>query len=154
MHQRWGKGKKNGAKMPNGDKIIFLTVGGRTSAVVPSVQKKTGAVAGDVADEANKIKESDDEEKPKKGSNRKSKTVKSEHVVDKMSKPTVAQKRGRKRIETAVKMKEDEEEQSDGPVVKKQKVASRTTSHKTTNTGKLEAEPPKERRRSGRLSKA
>jgi formamidopyrimidine-DNA glycosylase len=46
---RWGKGKKDKVmEMPNGAKIAFLTVGGRTSCVVPSVQKKTGAVAGDV----------------------------------------------------------------------------------------------------------
>lgn len=46
---RWGKGKKDGpAALPNGEKITFLTVGGRTSCVVPSVQKKTGAVAGDM----------------------------------------------------------------------------------------------------------
>ena len=47
MKHRWGKGKQDN-KLPNGAKIIFLTVGGRTSAVVPSVQKKTGPVAGDV----------------------------------------------------------------------------------------------------------
>lgn len=45
---RWGKGKKAVHQMPNGDKITFLTVGGRTSAIVPTLQKKTGAVAGDV----------------------------------------------------------------------------------------------------------
>jgi formamidopyrimidine-DNA glycosylase len=49
---RWGKGKKDSVStLPNGAKITFLTVGGRTSCVVPSVQKKTGAVAGDVGDE-------------------------------------------------------------------------------------------------------
>lgn len=47
MKYRWAKGKKD-AKLPNGDRIIFLTVGGRTSAVVPSVQKKTGEVAAEV----------------------------------------------------------------------------------------------------------
>jgi formamidopyrimidine-DNA glycosylase len=48
---RWGKGKKDSVStLPNGAKITFLTVGGRTSCVVPSVQKKTGAVAGDVGD--------------------------------------------------------------------------------------------------------
>lgn len=47
---RWGKGKKDDPKkLPNGAKIEFLTVGGRTSAVVPSVQKKAGKVAADVA---------------------------------------------------------------------------------------------------------
>ncbi|KAJ5679453.1 Ribosomal protein S13-like H2TH [Penicillium macrosclerotiorum] len=54
---RWGKGKKNQpAALPNGDKITFLTVGGRTSAVVPAVQKKTGAVAKEIDEEASDIK--------------------------------------------------------------------------------------------------
>ncbi|KAJ5665989.1 formamidopyrimidine-DNA glycosylase [Penicillium maclennaniae] len=49
---RWGKGKKNQPSvLPNGHKITFLTVGGRTSAVVPAVQKKTGAVAKDIEDD-------------------------------------------------------------------------------------------------------
>ncbi|KAL4865674.1 hypothetical protein BDV12DRAFT_146005 [Aspergillus spectabilis] len=49
---RWSKGKKNkSSTLLNGEKITFLTVGGRTSAVVSSVQKKTGPVAGDVNDE-------------------------------------------------------------------------------------------------------
>lgn len=66
---RWGKGKKDRpTKLPNGDKFVFLTVGGRTSCVVPSVQKKTGPVAKDVEDEAeeNVKSESEEEEKPAK----------------------------------------------------------------------------------------
>jgi formamidopyrimidine-DNA glycosylase len=51
---RWGKGKKDSVStLPNGAKITFLTVGGRTSCVIPSVQKKTGAVAGDVNEDEN-----------------------------------------------------------------------------------------------------
>ena len=45
MKYRWSKGKTGGNTLPNGEKIIFLTVGGRTSAVVPSVQKKSGEVS-------------------------------------------------------------------------------------------------------------
>lgn len=48
MKYRWDKGKKGANVLPNGAKIVHLTVGGRTSAIVPSVQKKTAAVAGDV----------------------------------------------------------------------------------------------------------
>ncbi|KAL8901011.1 MAG: hypothetical protein Q9207_005417 [Kuettlingeria erythrocarpa] len=56
---RWGKGKKDDPKMlPNGERIKFLTVGGRTSAIVPSVQKKTGDVAKDV--------DGEEEEKPQR----------------------------------------------------------------------------------------
>jgi formamidopyrimidine-DNA glycosylase len=48
---RWGKGKKDDPKtLPSGEKITFLTVGGRTSAVVPSVQKKTGPVAKETSE--------------------------------------------------------------------------------------------------------
>ncbi|EGD91085.1 formamidopyrimidine-DNA glycosylase [Trichophyton rubrum D6] len=43
FHHRWNKGKKGAAgKLPSGEPIVFVTVGGRTSAVVPSVQKKGG----------------------------------------------------------------------------------------------------------------
>lgn len=49
---RWGKGKKiKPSVLPNGNKIVFLTVGGRTSAVVPAVQRKTGPVAKEIDDE-------------------------------------------------------------------------------------------------------
>ncbi|KAL4892146.1 Formamidopyrimidine-DNA glycosylase N-terminal domain-containing protein [Aspergillus ambiguus] len=80
---RWSKGKKNSTSaLPNGEKITFITVGGRTSAVVPSVQKKTGPVAKDIegndsngANGDSKRKrapapkeESDEERKPKKTS--------------------------------------------------------------------------------------
>ncbi|CZS96623.1 related to formamidopyrimidine-DNA glycosylase [Rhynchosporium graminicola] len=53
---RWGKGKKDAATtLPNGAKITFLTVGGRTSCVVPSVQKKTGPVKADVNENGNVV---------------------------------------------------------------------------------------------------
>lgn len=45
MKHRWGKGKKDANTLPNGEVITFLTVGGRTSAIVAARQKKTG---GDV----------------------------------------------------------------------------------------------------------
>jgi formamidopyrimidine-DNA glycosylase len=67
MLHRWDKGRKGGNKLPNGAKIVHLQVGGRTSAVVPSLQKKTGAVAGDVDDGED---ESEEEKKPKKSAKR------------------------------------------------------------------------------------
>ncbi|KAK2732432.1 hypothetical protein FQN57_002906 [Myotisia sp. PD_48] len=49
FHHRWNKGKKGASgTLPNGEPIVFVTVGGRTSAVVPGVQKKTGLVASEV----------------------------------------------------------------------------------------------------------
>lgn len=42
---RWGKGNGQKSKMPSGHAIDHLTVGGRTSAVVPALQKASwGAV--------------------------------------------------------------------------------------------------------------
>ncbi|KAJ1943490.1 hypothetical protein FBU59_002897 [Linderina macrospora] len=38
FHYRWSKGKKGEHQMPDGRAIEFVTVGGRTSAVVPDVQ--------------------------------------------------------------------------------------------------------------------
>ena len=46
FNYRWGKGDKSAAtKLPSGEKLAFMTVGGRTSCFVPSVQKKTGHIA-------------------------------------------------------------------------------------------------------------
>jgi formamidopyrimidine-DNA glycosylase len=39
---------RKAGKLPTGEKIILLKVGGRTSAVVPSLQNKTGAVATEI----------------------------------------------------------------------------------------------------------
>ena len=41
FHVRWGKGKKrkHAPKLPNGNPVSFVTVGGRTSAVVVKEQK-------------------------------------------------------------------------------------------------------------------
>lgn len=42
FNYRWGKGKKDAATtLPSGAKISFVTVGGRTSCIVPIVQVKT-----------------------------------------------------------------------------------------------------------------
>jgi formamidopyrimidine-DNA glycosylase len=45
FNYRWGKGGKEAAtKLPNGEKLAFITVGGRTSCYAPGVQKKSGRV--------------------------------------------------------------------------------------------------------------
>jgi formamidopyrimidine-DNA glycosylase len=110
---RWGKGKKNQpAVLPNGDKITFLTVGGRTSAVVPAVQKKTGPVAKDIDGDVTKstpanskrkrvaLKEESDSEEgeatqtPKRGApKQKNPIVKSEYFEEEKAKPAVVGRR-------------------------------------------------------------
>ncbi|MCJ1382636.1 hypothetical protein MMC17_005749 [Xylographa soralifera] len=115
---RWGKGKKDSKnQLPNGARIVFMTVGGRTSAVVPSVQKKTGKVAGDVKkedlsdSEADAVLEKGDhEEEPKpkvkskaKGA-RNTKKSKNDELVPEQSekKPTA---KNSKRAARAAKIK-------------------------------------------------
>lgn len=148
---RWGKGKKDQAKtLPNGEKIVFLTVGGRTSAVIPSVQKKTGPVAKDVSKED--LEDADDEEKvvtngtaSKQKPDKKQPDVK-EDIQD--EKPTTKQK-GRKR-----KSMEDEtsnETAKTEAANKKAKVNGNNTKP-STKRKKVDAEPKKEVSSGGRRS--
>lgn len=58
MRWRWDKGKKEASRLPDGERIVHVEVGGRTSAVVPSRQKKTGAA--DVDDEEDDGAENED----------------------------------------------------------------------------------------------
>ena len=95
---RWGKGKKNQpAVLPNGERITFLTVGGRTSAVVPSLQRKTGAVAKDIGDDGN--------ESP---AAKRKRTVQGESESESESKSDVKRK-GSKRKSHKITKKEDNE---------------------------------------------
>lgn len=97
FNHRWGKGKKDApSTLPNGAKLTFLTVGGRTSCVVPSVQKKTGAVAAEIKVESKdgedggvKVEEADDAKengKSKRG-NQRSKRKASEEETEDTKKP-------------------------------------------------------------------
>lgn len=109
---RWGKGKKNASNtLPNGEKIVFLTVGGRTSAVIPSVQKKTGPVAKEVSEAESEVDEADvKEEKPKKVPARKRKAdkVDEEEASEKENKGTPPQKAARTKKAKATEVKEEE----------------------------------------------
>ncbi|KAF2995812.1 hypothetical protein E8E13_001254 [Curvularia kusanoi] len=168
MKYRWDKGKKTGGKLPNGAKITFLTVGGRTSAVVPSVQKKTAAVAGDVSEGAEDESEEDAaaaEVKLEKSASKKTKAKEGEDAKEVIA-ATAANRprRGRKQVDYEVK---DESESEDAPAAKKQKTT--TTSKKaapkkaTSRSAKsskdtdvkeeVKSEQPDGRRRSGRTSK-
>ena len=60
---RWGKGSKNEvAQLPSGEKLSFVTVGGRTSCYAPALQKKSGSVPPGIKEEPVTIKD----EKPAK----------------------------------------------------------------------------------------
>ncbi|KAF2832881.1 hypothetical protein CC86DRAFT_337864 [Ophiobolus disseminans] len=150
MKYRWSKGKKEASQLPNGAKITFLKVGGRTSAIVPSVQKKTAAVAGDVSEGA-EDDNGEEEVKPKKGTKRKAAAVKDEEVADKKAaKPTRTRKATKE-----VKEESNEEEEEPEPVAKKVKKATDGIAKKgkKAQEADVKAEGTTEHRRSGRLSK-
>lgn len=156
MKHRWGKGKKDANKLPNGDKITFLKVGGRTSAIVPSRQKKTAAVAGDVSDGTEDEDVEEDEPKPKKVTKKTTKTVQKkdeENAGVQERKVASKSKRGRSKIEME-EVKEESEEDEEPPVPKKQKTAPKSAS-KTKKAVKDEpkAEDTGAKRRSTRLSR-
>ena len=165
MKHRWSKGKKDGGKLPNGEKITFLKVGGRTSAIVPSVQKKTGAVAGESLEDVDGAEDDGDDPQPKKGTKRKNK-VKKEAIDDDDSEEkfpmSTKRGRGRKAAEQPVKKEEEEEheDEEEAPKVKKQKVSASAPSRKppAAKAAKATAESEEPgavngRRRSGRASR-
>lgn len=100
MKYRWDKSKKDANVLPNGEKIVHLKVGGRTSAIVPTLQKKTGDVAADV--DSDDLE--DNVEKPAKGRKRKSKN----EDEDKNVKPA---KRGRGKKSAQVNGVKDEDDE-------------------------------------------
>ncbi|KAI0839870.1 Formamidopyrimidine-DNA glycosylase N-terminal domain-containing protein [Hypoxylon sp. FL0890] len=167
---RWGKGKKDAATtLPNGEKITHITVGGRTSCVVPSVQKKKGRTTIDDVKEESAEDEgtesrffkgkgknkkqangnADVEERPaKKARTAKSKPIKNEEEVkEEEEKP--APKASRK----SNKQKKEEPEQEEEEEGKSASKVSRKSS-KQKQEQKI-TEPPVElgRRRSSRLSR-
>lgn len=179
MKHRWGKGKKEGSKLPTGEKITFLKVGGRTSAIVPSVQKKTAAVAGDVSAEA-ETDDAEEDTKPKKDNKRKAQPVKKEDAEadEKASaKPKAGGKNAKKEIKEETKkgtenklparpkratkkVKEEVKEETGDEMEEQQPTKKRKTD--ANGAAKPKKTPVKEEqknedttgnRRSGRLSK-
>ncbi|KAH7385725.1 formamidopyrimidine-DNA glycosylase [Pyrenochaeta sp. MPI-SDFR-AT-0127] len=155
MKHRWSKGKKDGSKLPNGAKITFVKVGGRTSAMVPSVQKKTAAVAGDVSEGAvdDEEEEEPEDSKPKKNGKRKATAVKDEEVdLDAGEEKPAQPKRGRKKLE--VKSEPEGAEEETAPKPKKQKITQEVSKKgKKAQKEDIKSEDTSGRRRSGRLSK-
>lgn len=180
---RWGKGKKGTSNtMPSGEKIVFLTVGGRTSAVVPSVQKKTGPVAKEISD----AEAGSEDEKPKKSKGKKRKIeteeedeeeeVKPKKSATRTKKPAVKEeekeikvKKTTARTKKAAIKEEEEEEEEAKPQVNGQSKRAKTegstkSNAKSANDKVVEKKPATQkaaiktdtdtgRRRSGRLSK-
>ncbi|CAM1502074.1 Fc.00g040580.m01.CDS01 [Cosmosporella sp. VM-42] len=89
---RWGKGavgKGTSAKLPTGERLAFITVGGRTSCYAPGIQKKTGGTVPGIKEDP--IEEKEDVEAPKK----KVKKLKKEGI-EAAEKDVKTSKKGRK----------------------------------------------------------
>ncbi|KAI0155297.1 formamidopyrimidine-DNA glycosylase [Xylariaceae sp. FL1272] len=142
---RWGKGKKDvGTVLPNGEKVKFLTVGGRTSCIVPSLQRKTGDVVKGVEEAEKKSKFWDEDaevERPKKKARTtRPKTVKMEESL------AIEEKIGKTRGRP--KKKES------SPAPEEKVVKPRGRPKKESPMPEPEPEQDTGRRRSTRLSKA
>ncbi|KAI1436181.1 formamidopyrimidine-DNA glycosylase [Xylaria sp. CBS 124048] len=158
FNYRWGKGKKDAHKtLPSGEKITFLTVGGRTSCVVPSRQKKTGRVAADIKEEEPESeRESESETKVKTKSKTKVKKEKKSRFFDEgkddeeVEEEEEAERPPAKRPRAKKQEKVKEESPSDEETDSKPKKRARKTKEKP-----VAAPPPasKGTRRSTRLSK-
>lgn len=124
FNYRWGKGKKH-SHLPNGQRLAFLKVGGRTSCYAPDVQKNTGHVAEGVKEEPIV---SEDDEQPKK-------------------KKTAAKSRA--------KTKKEESDESDvGPRTKKKPAAKSKTKVKEEEEGKEEEDTDEKPKNKKPASKA
>ncbi|POS79780.1 formamidopyrimidine-DNA glycosylase, partial [Diaporthe helianthi] len=150
FNHRWGKGKKTASALPNGEKLAFITVGGRTSCYAPGLQKKTGNVAPGIKEEP--LENGDSEEKPKSSRGKKAK-AKAE-PVDEGPKPL---KKTKARVSKAVVADGDD----DQPPRKKRRTKNddvkkepSTSKSKTNKKSKITAaEEDTGRRRSARLSR-
>lgn len=170
---RWGKGKKDSSTtLPNGSKFVFMTVGGRTSCVVPSVQKKTGPVAGDVKGEVG-TENADAEKKTKSKGGKKGSKLEKEETEETEETEVEPGKKGSKGKKRTVKAEDEEpavndhepNDEASEPASKKRKSNTKADTNgamepkkqskakAATNGIKSEPEPQKsERRRSGRVS--
>lgn len=165
FNHRWSKGKKASTlKLPNGHKLAFLTVGGRTSCYAPSLQKKIGSTDVKVEEEE---EEEDAETVPATKATKKRTKVTTVETVENTG-STPAKKPARKSVVTKVEIEEEvetkskskrtrvsvsKEEVTSSPAPKRQrKSAAATTKSATSENADVKAEDSG-RRRSGRLRK-
>lgn len=134
FHYRWAKGQKGAAgHLPSGEKLAFLTVGGRTSCYAPDLQKKSGRVVPGVKEE---LIESDSEVPEPKLTSR-SKAVKPEE-----GQPQSKKRKADKDEKPAKKSRAAPEKASAVRLDKSTKAEDKMTGDAETDWG---------RRRSGRL---
>ncbi|KAL7799242.1 hypothetical protein V8C37DRAFT_367097 [Trichoderma ceciliae] len=149
FNYRWGKGGKDAAaKLPNGEKLAFITVGGRTSCYAPGVQKKTGPVVAGA--KAEPVKSESGKSKPAKGKPAKNepKEEEEEEVEEEEE-----NKLKRPRKQAAAIKEESEESDEASPPAKKRRGKAAAEKSKSSPVKKEMVEEDQGRRRSSRLRK-
>ncbi|KAI1805344.1 Formamidopyrimidine-DNA glycosylase N-terminal domain-containing protein [Daldinia bambusicola] len=150
---RWGKGKKDApTRLPSGEEIVHITVGGRTSCVVPSVQRRKGGEKGAVKDGT----ESRFFESKGKGKGKGKKQVKSEaeeEEADAEERPSKKAKTAKSKRARKVKEEEEEEVEKEGEEKPAPKTSRKSTKQKKETAKPIKLEPETGRRRSSRLSR-
>jgi len=124
FHYRWGKGKL-GASLPTGDRIVFETVGGRTTAIVQRLQKKG----------ENKSSKAKGPAAPTSPENAAAETTPSASPT-----PTHAKAKGSRSTRPATKPEEEGEGSVDTPVVAKKPTGAK----KPSRPRKRKVEPPED----------
>ncbi|KAG6361544.1 hypothetical protein INS49_009771 [Diaporthe citri] len=148
FNHRWGKGKKTSSALPNGEKLAFITVGGRTSCYAPSLQKKTGLVAPGIKEEP--LEKGDSEEKPKKSRAKKPK-VQEANDTGGPAKKTNARKARAQTADDDDDQRPRKKTKAKNDDVKKEPTTSKSKT--TSKTNGAAAESDTGRRRSARLSR-
>ncbi|EPE10388.1 formamidopyrimidine-dna glycosylase [Ophiostoma piceae UAMH 11346] len=126
FRHRWGKGSKNEvAQLPSGEKLSFVTVGGRTSCFAPALQKKSGSLPPGIKEEPVIIKD----EKPAKGAAAKKEAASKKATSTKAApKKAPAPKKATKpakevKMEEGADMEVEEKEEKPGPAQKRKRGA-------------------------------
>ncbi|KAI1493884.1 putative formamidopyrimidine-DNA glycosylase [Biscogniauxia mediterranea] len=145
FNHRWGKGKKDSATtLPSGEKITFITVGGRTSCIVPSVQKKRGRAVVDIKEEEEEETAPPDDAETKSRFFESKKGRKTEDLDSELP------PKKKSRASKAIKKEEEEEEEAGIPQSNGIQKSGKAKPEK-----KLKAPTPDlGRRRSNRLNKS
>ncbi|KAL8657002.1 MAG: hypothetical protein Q9226_002358 [Calogaya cf. arnoldii] len=138
---RWGKGKKDATqRLPNGAQIKFVTVGGRTSAIVPSVQKKTGEVAADVKDKDSEDENGAEDDDPAERKSKSTKRKAREDGEEEVGRKSISKKKSHKELPSrsrgVKRVVKDEEAQPDGVNGSHPTVEDDTTKAQPASNGK------------------
>ncbi|TKW56772.1 Formamidopyrimidine-DNA glycosylase [Colletotrichum tanaceti] len=138
FNYRWGKGSKDAASaLPNGEKLAFITVGGRTSCYAPGRQKKTGQVVASAKEEP----VGDEEGKLKAVPGKAKRRVKAQESENEKPAKKARGVKGYATTKSKAKVKQEEEDEEEAP--QPPAVEAAEAAPKRNSRGSKAAEKPK-----------